>query len=324
MATAAVVAQGTETSSDNRSRIAAAGLAQRELGLAENTIAMSIDGAESLLQPDTQVNPNVTADLASGDPVFAYKVDGERFRVERRAARQAIGAGSPCEAPAGSAVKQFATLVEVTVTWQGMSPGTSAHVASALFAPHRDAASSAQGGRAVLGVKVTGAKGPTQARADMKVRVTGPGVAAEAVPDAKGCAVFEVEPAAAGFDYEVTLLGPTGSVVYLNPNRDLQPSQIEYSVKPGGTRPVSFEGYDAAASLTVTVDTTLDPSVTSVSISPKSGGMGGEVTAALVDGEAEFELLYPGEYDVSAGAFTPAPVTLEAGEHSEVSIPWTP
>jgi hypothetical protein len=335
IATAAVVAQGTAASADNRARIAASGLAQRELEFVADIIAASPEGVDSLLSPATAVNPNVTGDLDSGDPVFAYRVDGDKFRVERQTKHQMIGAGSPCEVGGPATTKQFATLVQVTVAWEGMSAGTKPHVESALFPPHRGASAAGLADQAILGVDVTGVTGADAGRPDMKVRVTGPGTAFETTTDATGCAIVVVKPPATGADYEVTLLGHTGPTLYVDSNRQPQPSQTVYSLKPGDSRPVPFELYDPAASLTVTVDTTLDPSVTSVAVLPSSAGFGPEMPLPLTDGKAEFDILCPGNYSVWAGTssgtpdapgpvsvvFGPLPVTLGPTEHVEVSLP---
>jgi hypothetical protein len=155
----------------------------------------------------------------------------------------------------------------------------------------------------------------------MKVRVTGPGVASEAVTDVKGCAVFEVVPSANGTNYEVALLGPADSAIYVNPAGESQPSVTAHYLRPGDSRTVTFEDYEQAASLTVTVDATLDPTATSAAIGPHSGGAGNIREVLLVDGKAEFDLLSPGIYTVWAGASTPVSVTLGPGEHGEVSIP---
>jgi hypothetical protein len=85
---------------------------------------------------------------------------------------------------------------------------------------------------------------------------------------------------------------------------------------PGDARKHTFEFYDRAASLTVTV-TGAGPSVTTATLLPLAGGAGGEIERTLVDGKAEFEVLYPGTYSLWAGTGTDASpvqsVTLAPG-----------
>jgi hypothetical protein len=314
--TGALVAQGTRASADNRARIGAAGLAQRELELAQTAITESPEGVESLFSPQTAVNPNVAAELESGDAEFAFIVDGQRYRVERYTQRQAIGAGSPCETAAASPLKQFAALVRVTVTWEGMSPGTRPHVASALFPPHRGVNGEATGDRAVISAKVTGVKDPaTTARANMRVRVTGPGANLFGETDSRGCVVFAVEPPASGGDYQLTLLGPASGAAHVNLGGAQEEVWTEYAVMPGESRNHEFGDYELAASLTVTV-VGADSSVTEVELTPFTAGAGISITAPLEPGGvAKFPLLSPSTYAVSAGTATPVSVTLAPGDN---------
>ncbi|MDR1426382.1 MAG: prepilin-type N-terminal cleavage/methylation domain-containing protein, partial [Bifidobacteriaceae bacterium] len=153
-----LVIEATAVTVNNASRIQASALAQRELDFAAEIVSASVEGADSLLDPSRVVNPNVTPEVASGDPDFAFQVDGQRYRVERNARRQLLGSGSPCSNDTVVAVKQFALEVTVTVTWQGMGVATRPHVASKLFAPKRATAVGLANGESLLAVTISGAQ----------------------------------------------------------------------------------------------------------------------------------------------------------------------
>jgi hypothetical protein len=316
-----LVAQGTQTSADNRARIGAAGLAQRELDLVAETVTESIHGAQSLFSPQTAINPHLSTELDSGDPDYAFTVDGDRYKVVRYAQYQAIGTGSTCDS--GSVLTQFATLVKVTVTWEQMSAGTKPHVAYSLLPPHRGLAGEGISDKAVIAPKVKGkVADPEVWRPNMRLRLTGPGTSLEAVTDTNGCAVFVVTPpAGAAADYEVTLLGSEDGTPYVLPSGDGQPVWTEYAVKAGETRMGhEFEPYDRAASLTVKV-TGADSTVLEVKLVPFGSGAGDDFKAPLeADGTAEFASLYPDTYMLQVGAAPPVSVTLLPGEHVEEAV----
>jgi hypothetical protein len=92
---------------------------------------------------------------------------------------------------------------------------------------------------------------------------------------------------------------------------------------PGDVRQHTFEFYDMAASLTVKV-TGASPSVTTASLLPLAGGAGGEIERTLVDGKAEFEVVYPGTYSLWAGTGADASptqsVTLAPGQKGSEEV----
>jgi type II secretory pathway pseudopilin PulG len=307
-----LVARTTIKTVDNRARIGASALAQRELDLAATVIAASADGVEGLLSPQKAINPNVTDAMASGDDEYPFLLSGQKFRVERTVERRAIGSGSPCQGGTGAA-HQTAALVQVTVTWEGMAPTTKPHVASALFPPHAGTAAQALADRAVIGVKVTGLADPAMpARPGIKVRAAAPGFHQEVTTDSRGCAVFVLKAPAEGFDVNITLLGQ-GSNTYVNLAREAEPSLTEYHVTPGSSRSPVFENYDLAASLIVTVEGT--PDADEVTVIPFSSAAGDEITAPIVDGVAQFDWLHPSTYGLWVGSSAPISITLAPGEH---------
>jgi type II secretory pathway pseudopilin PulG len=306
-----LVTRATTISADNRARIGASALGQRELDLAASVIGASVDGIEILADPQVAVNPNLTGVEESGDDEFPFLLDGQKYRVERSVERRAIGSGSPCQGGAGAA-RQMAAVVQVQVTWEGMSATTKPHVTSALFPPHAGTAAESLAEKAVIGVKVTGLYNPASpAQAGIKVQANAPGFRQEAVTDSRGCAVFVMNPPTAGFDVEVTLLG-RGHEKYVNLAQEAQPTVTEHSVTPGSSRNPLFENYDQAASLVVHVEGA--PDVDEVTITPLAGAAGDKIAAPLVNGVAEFELLHPSTYALQVGTSTTVSVTLEPGE----------
>ncbi|MDR2381679.1 MAG: prepilin-type N-terminal cleavage/methylation domain-containing protein [Bifidobacteriaceae bacterium] len=311
-ATTALVVQTTATSVDNRARIAAAGLAERELELTEAIITASPDGMASLFTPQVVVNPHVTPDLDSGDSDYAFELDGKWYRIERYTEHQVIGAGSPCEGT--SAVKEFAALVKVTVTWQGMGATTRPHVATALFAPPVGGDAAAIGDRAILGVMVTGVADPvTAARANVSVKLTGPsGSVMYETTDSNGCAVFAVDPPAGGGDYVATATG-SGAQRYVNLAGEAEPTGTFYTVLKGDSRNLAIENYDKAGILTVDVVNGV-PGATVVELMPLSGGAGVTMTQVIdADGKARFIDLHPSSYSLKCETWGPVAVTITPG-----------
>jgi hypothetical protein len=312
-----IVIQGTAVSANNGARIVAAGLAQRELNLVSETMGLGADGAASLLSPATAINPNVASDMVSDDADFAFRVDGRNYRVERTTSRQVIGAGSPCNSTTGADdITQFALSVAVRVSWQGMGASTKPHVAAKLFAPHREASSGIGDDQAVFGVSVKGTTDPSNpARANVRVQMTGGGTNEIAVTDAKGCAIFSTTPLASGEDYEFTLLGHTGSTVFVNMGQEQHPTKTEFLVTPRESRAVSFTEYDPAGSLTVTG---VPAAATAVTMLPATGGVS-SVTVDVEGGTAIFPALWPGVYSLVTDG-SPQSVTLQPGQHIAMDL----
>ncbi|MDR0594343.1 MAG: hypothetical protein LBG60_14060 [Bifidobacteriaceae bacterium] len=312
------VMQGAATSANNRARVTASGLAERELEYMSDLVTASPESVEALLDAPEAANPNVAALLASSDSYWGFVIDGQRYRVERRVSRQTIGAGSPCENTGADAATQFATRVEVKVTWEGMGASTKPHVASALFPPHRDASGIGED-KAVIGVKVSGVLGDDPARAGMRVEVTDPyGDVRWETTDAEGCAIFVVSPPEWGGQYEVKLVG-NSSATYVNQAGESMPTDIQHEVKPGDSRTSAFENYELAARVKVIV-LNAGADVVAVDLEPLSGGSLGLITRPIVGGVAEFTNLPPGSYKVSAGTAPAQPLTLIPGQAESIEV----
>ncbi|MDR1427291.1 MAG: hypothetical protein LBJ08_05980 [Bifidobacteriaceae bacterium] len=334
-ATTVIVIQGGRVSADNAARIVATGLADRELTLSGEVVTGSPGGADLLLNPATVVNPNVTPEMSSHNAEYAFRSQGQLYRVERHANLQPIGAGTPCENISAAEVKQFAVLVTVTVTWMDMGRSTSPHVASRLFAPHRDAVAGLDPGEAVLGVRVTGTKGtgpgtPPYGRQNVEVEVTGGGFFSNIqVTDERGCAIFVITPPAGGANYQVTLLGYLGNGDFVNSAHEIQPTRTEYMLFPGESRPVPFADYEPAASFTAKIlnwDDSLIGTIDTVSLLPADPAAA-TITRPIVvspgsDPTATFEAVWPGAYTVQiGGVLTNIAFGLDAGDHQEKDVP---
>jgi hypothetical protein len=322
VAAGVVIAQGSTTSSDSRARVVAAGLAQRELDIVAETIAASPEGANDLLDPSTVSNPNLTSELSSGNAEWAFKVSGQRFKLVRQAQAQTVGLGSPCDSTAsgGGSITRLATLVTVTVTWEGMGNSNRPHVASRLYPPNPKAEVGLGTDKAAIGVRVTGMANPeTSDRAGIRVQVTGPGYTGSAITDARGCALFVVKPPVGGYgDYDVQLLGSTGGGHFVNLIGEERPTQTVLTVSAGQSRNITFVNYDDGGGLTVTV-VNAGPTDTEVVLLPAMGGAGSERTAPIVDGKAVFSGLNPGQYSASVGA-TSISVTITAGSSTQAQL----
>jgi hypothetical protein len=316
-----VVTTGTAASADNRARVSASGLAERELDMATALLGASPDAAQSLR--GEEVNPNLPAEMTYSythpggtdpDPDFPFKVDGEAYRVLRTVEPRTNAAGGSCLS-VGSVVGDLGDLVTVTVTWASMSAGTASHVIAEYVPRHRDASTASDPDRAIVAVEVAGQPldGVT-ARAGVSVRVAGNGAPPVAqTTDHRGCAAFEVMPAAVGSDYEITLLGGHGAA-YVDLLGQSQPVKQISEVVAGGAFLVKFTDYDKAAQLTVTV-LNVNPSIHHVFLEPMFAGGGDTIQQPVKGSAAAFTNLYPGSYVVRAGLAEPVAVALAPGEN---------
>ena len=330
-ATTMVLAQATGTSTDNRARVGASALAQRELEYASQAITQG-EGSSALRKAGingTVVNPNVPAELDTGpDQEYRFLLDGVRYKVVREATTWETTAGSACEADTVSGKTKFVygTLVTVTVTWTGMGETTRPHVASQVFPPKRDETLGTDDSVAVVSVGVEDIAGVPQG--GISVQFTGPGTTLTRTTSAKGCATFEVTPDPAGTDYVATLFGD-GKSVWVNPSGEENPSYTYPKVKPQDSAIYVFEdGYERAAQLTVKVVNAQALAITTVQIEPVSDTAGMTRQAVLdIGGSAIFSLVYPGLYYLTAlgaeAVLPPQPVELEPGTSptAELVIP---
>ncbi|MDR2380876.1 MAG: hypothetical protein LBE08_06850 [Bifidobacteriaceae bacterium] len=310
------VTSSTATSTDNRARVTASGLAVRELDLVGELIAASATGADDILN-QVVVNGTVEASMQGENPDFPYLLDGEEYRVERRAdAYPLVNKGAACEAT-GSPVTQMrqGTLVTVTVTWASQKEVTQPHVARKLFAPHRNSGTGMAPGQAVIAVKVEGkitVSGTTD-RAGVQVQVVGAGTGQTQVTDSKGCAVFSVYPGSASVLYEVTVGTPGGGYTTTagNPTPVLQVGPLT----EGDWQQAPLQDYDPAASLTVKV-LKINELVQQVDLEPAAGEAGDARHLPLEGGDTvKFEHVYPGTYAIIVYGADTKMVTLLPGAH---------
>ncbi|MDR2453827.1 MAG: carboxypeptidase-like regulatory domain-containing protein [Bifidobacteriaceae bacterium] len=321
LAAAAVVATTSATSRDNRARLGASGLAQRELEFASQAIAGG--GAQALRAAGLVANPNLSAELASGEAEYAFKIDGQRYRLTRQAELWQARTGSACESETIGGQAVWGTIVTVTVTWEGLGQGAKPHVAAQVFPPMRDETLGLDPGQALLAVKVGGGAGAGAgaARAGVKVEVAGQGAPSfQATTDQTGCALVPVTPPPGALGlYQVKLLGD-GSGQWVTPGGDDHPVQEVAGVAPGASRRVGFPPYDRAAQLTVNV-VGASAAVGSAQIEPASGAQGA-TTAKTLDaaGRARFDKVFPGTYFVTAGQAAPQTVELAPGAAKTVEV----
>ena len=170
----------------NRSRIAAANLAAREIDLVRDEFGRSTPGPAGIAAAGTQTNPHPLDGQTLGQPLV---VDGTGYVVVRSVAWNVTGTGtSACN---GGSLVVYPTLgVAVSVTWPNM--GSVAPVAArATLAPAKG--DGVPGTDSFVAVKVVdSAAAPSVGRT---VAVTGSGVTTTGTTDASGCAVVEVSPA---------------------------------------------------------------------------------------------------------------------------------
>ncbi|MDR1441780.1 MAG: hypothetical protein LBJ02_05235 [Bifidobacteriaceae bacterium] len=318
VAATAAIAGGTATSADNRARVGAAGLAQRELDYAAQAIISSPDGARELISQGETENPNVPPELrvastGGPDPKFAIQMDGQRYRVVRVAAPYGSGGQPQCGGADSAPGTAQGTLVTVTVTWEGMSAAARPHVASKVFPPQPNAAVGLDAGQAQLVVSVNGrdaaGAGPRQG---IRVFLSGPGVLTPTLTtNAFGCAVFIVKPDPAGSQYTAKLLGYGGTGTFLSADGQIEPVSPAITIEPGDSLAHAFLGYSLAARLYLTV-ANAPASVQVVQLRPLFEG-GVTQTEQLHGAAADFRDIVPGSYSVDIGGTSRGTVDLAPG-----------
>lgn len=241
----ATLLQGQAATVANRSRVAAAHLAARELDLVRQQLSASSVAAQALVAEGAVTNAHpVTDGAAAGDP-DGYLVDGMRYTVERTAHARVLGSASACEGGSTYATK-LATEVEVTVTWEGMG-GARPHVLRQLFAPHKSLAPRTDLG--LIAVAVRDDRSLPVPGVVARAVSTGGAVAASATTDSSGCAVLAVAADDAGSQYDVTLLAP-GTATYLDQANNAEPVQTVFGVRQSELSRTSFV-YARAGTLVV-------------------------------------------------------------------------
>jgi type II secretory pathway pseudopilin PulG len=322
-ATVLAVTKGTATSSENRARVGAASLAQRELEYVSQVIAGS--GTAELRKAPTVVNPNLSEELKAAKPSgdFKFRLDGTLYRVERKVANWFASQGSACDDSTIGKTPVIGTLVTVSVTWDGMENATKPHVASKVFPPKKDETLALEKGTSLLAVQVDGAAGTDgTAREGVKVEISGGPVISSPVSatNAKGCTLFQVKPAATGTVYHVQLMGGPGGT-WISPSREVQPVTDTELVMPDTNVPIPLQ-YDRAAKLSVLVTGARESEY--VTLTPADISLGLPRQEPIDEaGVSEFLNVYPGFYTAKLRDAT-ASLELTSGENGSTTLEPTP
>lgn len=306
----------------NRARVAAASLAAREIDLVREEFASSDTAAMTLANEGLQTNTNPLTGGVAGAPLL---LNGTAFTVTRSAAWNVTGTGaSACEG--GSLVSHPTLGVTVTVTWPNM--GTIEPVVShTVLAPEKG--NGVPGTSSFVAVKVVDSDG--QPNAGRSVAVAAGADVRGGLTDASGCAVVQVDPAATGTDYVVTMRDANYVDI----------SSTEYPTKPTGTvqrgtlnNSVSF-AYERAGTVRLTL---FDPSGGSLSDADVAGAQATLVASEYsgTSGETAYPLsgvttvvprkLWPTFYGAYYGTAAPAEgyttVELTPGATVDLQVPF--
>lgn len=274
----AVVLQSQAVSAGNRSRVAAANLAAREIDLVREEFFRSDTSPVALEAAGLVTNPHPLPGGTAGQPLV---VDGTAYTVKRDSQWNLTGNGqSACE---GGSLVVYPTLqVTVVVTWPGMG-SIKPVVSSAAMAPEKG--NGIPGTDSFVAVKVTDSLGaPNPGRS---VTVSGGGTSYSGMTDATGCAVVQVSPAVgAGTPYTVKAT----DVGYVDISGTTGPSKSTGDVARGQLNNSVTFSLDRAGTVRLRL---YDPS-------------GGSIDAAAVTGS---QITMVASESAGAGATTPRTVT---------------
>src|SRR5450759_4677017 len=180
----------------NRGRIAAANLAAREIEMVKGDFAQDPTAPVAIADAGVVTNPHPLDGGVAGQPLV---LDGTAYTVVRSASWNATGTGqTACEG--GTLVAQPTLGVTVSVTWPNM--GTIKPVVStALFAPEKG--NGVPTTAAFVAVLVTDSRdAPNPGR---NVRVVNGADVHTGLTDDSGCAVIQVNAAAAATSYNISI-----------------------------------------------------------------------------------------------------------------------
>ena len=179
----------------NRSRIAAANLAAREIDLVREEFARTDAGPVNLAAAGYVLNPHPLAGGTAGQPLI---IDGRKYTVVRTAQWNISGTGaSACE---GGALVAYPTLgVTVSVTWPNMG-NVQPVVSTASLAPDKETGIATTDSFIAAKVLDQEAKPLT----GVPVTATG-GATTTGYTDASGCAVIRISPPLAGASYTIAV-----------------------------------------------------------------------------------------------------------------------
>jgi Tfp pilus assembly protein PilV len=235
----AAVAIGTvllasiRTSQNDRQRVAASNLAQREIENSRNLFGTSDAAALALGASGTVTNPTP---YPSGTPGTDSVVDGSSYTVTRTTKWLPTGTGSnACDG--GSAVTYPSLQVDVTVT-ANQAVNTKPITETTLLTPQKTLLATTN--ESYIAVKVLNAAGT--AASGINVSVSGPSSTAPQTTDSTGCAVFMVTTAGS---YTVKLAN-TG---YVDNSGVATPTKVQ--VTANGQLYVLPFSYDKAASIRI-------------------------------------------------------------------------
>lgn len=301
MVVVGLVLQTQAMSVSNRSRVAAANLAARELDIVREEFTRDKNAPAGVADQGTVANPHQLTGQAQGQPLT---VDGTAYTVRRSSAWNLVGSGSsPCE---GGALVNYPTLrVEVEVTWAGM--GSVAPVVSeAVLAPKKD--DKVAGTHGYVAVKVTNSKG--QANPGRSVVVSSATESKTGTTDASGCAVVQVNPAASGTPYTVRL----ASAGYVDVSGVAEPVKSAGLVERGKLNNNTTFAYDTATTLRIRFvdaagDLVADSAVAGqpyTLVASEYAGSSGSTLLVADAATVELTGLWPTQYGAYFGTAPPA------------------
>ncbi|WP_315095265.1 type II secretion system protein [uncultured Cellulomonas sp.] len=195
MAVIGVIMNAQSQGVANRSRIAAANLAAREIDLVREEFAATKTGPVNLAAAGYVVNPHPLSGGTAGQPLT---IDGREYTIVRTAQWNIAGTGaSACE---GGSLVAYPTLgVTVSVTWPDMG-NVQPVVSTAALAPDKETGVDSTDSFIAAKVRDQNADPLT----GIPVTATG-GATTIGYTDASGCAVIRVSPAVAGTAYTITV-----------------------------------------------------------------------------------------------------------------------
>ena len=305
---------------NNRSRVAAANLAGREVDILREEFTRTSDSPMNIANAGTVINPHPLPSQTAGQPLV---VDGKAYTVTRSVAWNITGEGaSACD---GGSLVMYPTLrVSVSVTWSGM--GTIRPVTTtASLAPRKD--DKVLGATSFIAVKVSDAAGmPNVGR---NVRVYSSSESRVAVTDSSGCAVAQVAPASgAGTSYSaqatdagfVDVSGATGptKIVGVVPRGALNNS-VTFTYAKAGTLTLKFvNGAGAPANPADLVGGTVTLNAA------EFGGASGSRSVPVTGPTMTIGGLWPTQYSAYWGSAPPTPpsgsVTIPGGGAATIQI----
>jgi type II secretory pathway pseudopilin PulG len=322
-AAASMLLSSLKSTTNSRSRVAAANLALREIETVRATFLSPTLGPRSITLGEV-VNPNP---LPGGTAGQALTVDGRSFTVKRTAEWQSQGAaGGPCD---GGASGQLDYLrVSVTVTWPDMG-GTTPVTSSTLLTPPLGTYNTGTGH---IKVKVLDAGNAPQEGTIVSLVNSGGGVVTTQATSTDGCAFFAfLDPAS--FSVQLSRAGYVDNKWQATPSQSLTVvanavTSIGFNYAPastvGFTMTSPLNGYAPATSTALTVYNNALTSTTHTTSYPASGPARTLQIWPYSDGVISWigdcNDADPGSY----GSYRAAPITTASGATSAATVTGVP